>query len=203
MEKNEQVQNSSAEAMDVQNQAAEGKKKQDVKSVILTYLHDLVFLLAGILLVVSFILMMLVWAPGIGVTVNMSSRWIRIKPFPTIQPSEIAKFALIIFLANLFTVGQNEMNKGKILLPAIFITAIFCVMLFKQPNLSMLMTYLMVLWIMMCVAGTKWYYLLIPVAIAVVVERGGSGADVQFIARDIILAHEVLPVPRVPTNKYA
>jgi cell division protein FtsW len=47
---------------------------------------------------VSCLLLLLVWAPGLGARVGGSSRWLRVGPF-SVQPSEAAKFAVIVGLS--------------------------------------------------------------------------------------------------------
>jgi cell division protein FtsW len=49
-------------------------------------------------LIASVVLIFLVEVPGLGVEINGSKRWIGIGPF-TIQPSEFAKFGVILFLS--------------------------------------------------------------------------------------------------------
>ena len=51
------------------------------------------------LLGISFVLLIAVFVPGIGLTNYGSTRWINLR-FITFQPSEIAKFAFIIFSAS-------------------------------------------------------------------------------------------------------
>lgn len=54
--------------------------------------------LAVPLLIVAFVLLLLVFVPGMGVTVGGARRWIKL--WPTVfQPSELVKLAMVIFLA--------------------------------------------------------------------------------------------------------
>jgi cell division protein FtsW len=50
------------------------------------------------LLCVAFVLLLLVFVPGIGVTAGGARRWLRLWP-STFQPSELVKCAMVIFLA--------------------------------------------------------------------------------------------------------
>lgn len=59
----------------------------------------------------SFLLMVLVLIPGIGVKVGEAQRWIR-TPFFTFQPSEIARFSLIAYLALSALRGDKETFSG-------------------------------------------------------------------------------------------
>lgn len=66
----------------------------------------------------SFLLLVLVLVPGIGAKINGSHRWIRIGPIST-QPSELAKFALVIMMGVWMTrVGDRSQTfKEGILKP--------------------------------------------------------------------------------------
>ena len=55
--------------------------------------------LSGFLLVGSFILLFLVLVPGVGKVVNGSARWIDVGIF-NLQPSELAKIFIVIYLAS-------------------------------------------------------------------------------------------------------
>jgi cell division protein FtsW len=50
------------------------------------------------LLILSLILLMLVFVPGIGVTAGGATRWLRLWP-STFQPSELVKLAMVMYLA--------------------------------------------------------------------------------------------------------
>ncbi|MBP3371170.1 MAG: putative lipid II flippase FtsW [Clostridia bacterium] len=115
--------------------------------------------LVPFLLLISLVLMLLVWVPGVGRSVNGAQRWIRFGPID-LQPSEPAKFAVIVYIAKIFSDREHQMDKfWRTVFPTTLVTGIFCVMLFVQPNISMLMTYIMILAIMLWAAGGRWAHL--------------------------------------------
>jgi len=67
------------------------------------------------LLVVSLLLLCLVWVPGVGREVRGGTRWIALGPL-TLQPSELAKIALILWLSNVLSVrtanGRSRLHAG-------------------------------------------------------------------------------------------
>ena len=65
--------------------------------------------LGPLALVIAFALLILVLIPGIGRSVNGSSRWLAIGPF-TLQVSEFAKVALIIYLAGYIVRHQERLR---------------------------------------------------------------------------------------------
>ena len=60
--------------------------------------HDFYRRRIGWIVGAAFLLLVLVYVPGVGHTANGASRWINLRLF-TFQPSEFAKFALIAFAA--------------------------------------------------------------------------------------------------------
>ena len=61
----------------------------------------------------TFILCLLTFFPGIGVERNGARRWIRIPFISTFQPSELAKIAVVLFLANIFDKKKDRMEIGR------------------------------------------------------------------------------------------
>ena len=89
---------------------------------------------ANYLLIMSIILLILVLIPGIGVIRNGSRSWFGIGPFG-IQPSEIAKLALIIFTSKYLSNHNNKMNRTKnYVLPILFIICFIFFLIMLEPD---------------------------------------------------------------------
>lgn len=89
------------------------------------------------LLGIAMILMLAVLIPGIGVTVDGSSRWLRAGPL-SFQPSELAKLALILFAADVFSRKKEKtfQHLRHTLLPMIPVLLILVALVMKQPDLG-------------------------------------------------------------------
>jgi cell division protein FtsW len=86
------------------------------------------------IMIVSFLLLLLVWAPGVGVKVNGANRWIRLGPLG-FQPSELAKLGLIIYMAKLLDQRHAMIQSFTAgVVPAIFITFAFAAVIVLQPD---------------------------------------------------------------------
>jgi cell division protein FtsW len=81
----------------------------------------------------ALVLLALVYVPGIGLNVKGSSRWIRLPMGLTFQPSEIAKFAAINFLAAWYgTKRRNRTGlKGGIVYPGLMLGAMLALVVFE------------------------------------------------------------------------
>ena len=111
-------------------------------------------------------LLVLVIVPGIGHTANGATRWLRFGRF-TLQPSEIAKIALIVMLAWYCDRYHRQMPnfiKG-LLLPGLFITPVLG-LVFVEPDVGTTILLAAVSGVLLFVAGTRLRYLLPPAAVA-------------------------------------
>jgi cell division protein FtsW len=72
--------------------------------------------LALAFLVVSIVLLLLTFVPGIGAPVNGQRNWIRLAGPFRLQPSEFAKLALIIWSADLFARRGRHLDQWRVLL---------------------------------------------------------------------------------------
>jgi cell division protein FtsW len=116
---------------------------------------------AGIGIGVSFILLLAVIASERGLEVNGSARWIKIGPL-NVQPSEIAKIALILFLANLLD-RYPVKNLKDLFVPALVIVPILG-LVYKQPDLgtTMVLFFTAAAMFWQTELPTRWFLLAIP-----------------------------------------
>lgn len=109
--------------------------------------------LAGPLLLVSFVLLVLVLAPGVGITVNGATRWLGWGPFG-IQPSEIAKLALLLWTANLMARRERYVADPRLtLVPTILVLGVFAGLVLAQPNLGTTLVLGSIVVVVLFVAG--------------------------------------------------
>lgn len=123
-----------------------------------------------IFVVVSFILLAMVFVPGIGLTNYGATRWINLKVV-TFQPSEIAKFSFIIFSAAILSKRSESVKSFKGILLVLLVGVLYCVLIIMEPNMSITicMALLMVLMLFIGGARLKHFLAMIVPAIAIVV----------------------------------
>lgn len=120
-----------------------------------------------IILIVCIILLGLIFIPGLGVESYGATRWLNLG-FGTIQPSEFAKFGLMIFLAGYLSENPPK-NLVSLIVPLICGLGV-CVLIILEPNMSITMCVGLSLLIILFVAGTpkKWFTMLfVCLAVAV------------------------------------
>ena len=90
---------------------------------------DWVFMLISILLLVA------LFIPDIGTSVNGSIRWIRLGPI-NIQPSEVCKFSLILYISGYSVRRMSEINTLRSFLKPLFLLFIISLLIMGQPDLG-------------------------------------------------------------------
>ncbi len=118
---------------------------------------------------VGLIMLALVFVPGLSRTSYGATRWIGVGSF-TIQPSEIAKFCLVFFLAGYLADGDKLCKPKHILLTLIF-GGLYCLLIMLEPNMSITMCVALTLIFMLFIGGMrlKVFAIMIVPAIALVV----------------------------------
>ena len=105
----------------------------------------------------------------LGVNLNGATRWIRIGPL-SFQPSELAKYVLVLYLALLIDRRKDKIKKFKEgTLFYLGIAASFAVLILAGKNLSITVIVMMVAVVMIFVGGGKLSHLLSFVPIGAVI----------------------------------
>jgi len=112
------------------------------------------------LLVLSGLLMLAVFIPGIGYKVGGAHRWIRMGFFQ-FQPSELAKISIIFYMA--YSLSKKE-DKIKSLivgfLPHLIITGFFLALLMMQPDFGTAISLAFIVFLLLFAAGARLSYLI-------------------------------------------
>lgn len=122
-----------------------------------------------VILAVSFVMLVAVFIPGVGVENYGAKRWINL-PFFTIQASEIAKFGFIIFTAAYMAKNYEKMSTFRGLIPVLAVGVAMCVLIIAEPNMSITMCMIMLMFAMLFVGGAKMKHfaiLIVPVVLLV------------------------------------
>lgn len=105
-------------------------------------------------------LLVLVFVPDFNIVVGGSARWLRIGPLPAIHPAEIAKLALIIYLAHWFAKrGTRAGGLWSGTIPFFAITLPVAFLVFREPDLGTTMVITLTVLTMFFVAGANLVHL--------------------------------------------
>lgn len=110
------------------------------------------------LLALSAALLAAVLVPGVGVLANGSRRWLRIAGV-SFQPSELAKFAMVVFMAKALDNKGARIRKLWGIVPPLLVPGAMFLLILQQPNLSTAGSILIVAFVMVAVAGARKVHL--------------------------------------------
>ncbi len=102
--------------------------------------------------IVTIVLLVLVFIPGIGIENYGARRWIGFGGF-SLQPSEIAKFALVLFCA--VYMSKKDMAKFVNSIPVWLVGGVFCLLIIAEPNMSITMCVGLLMIAILFVGGIK------------------------------------------------
>lgn len=110
---------------------------------------------------VAFVLLLMVFLPKpIGITLNGSKRWVNIG-ITTLQPAELAKFAIVIYLAAFFAQNRHRLSSFREgVVPVIIVVGLCCGLILLQPNFSMIICIALLTAVMMFAGGVRKRHLI-------------------------------------------
>jgi cell division protein FtsW len=109
---------------------------------------------------VAIVLLALVFVPQLNIVVGGSARWLKLGPLPAIHPAEIAKLALVVYLAHWFAKRGTRVHgfwSGTV--PFLIIIAPVLALVFKEPDLGTTMVIGLTAFTMFFVAGANVVHL--------------------------------------------
>lgn len=121
-------------------------------------------------LVVSVVLLVLVLVPGIGVSVNGNQNWIEVSGF-RLQPAEAAKFALVLWGADLLTRKRRLLHQHRhLLVPLLPVAAIVIGLVLLGGDLGTSLILMAIVAGLLFIAGTplRLFVVLATPALAVI-----------------------------------
>jgi cell division protein FtsW len=122
------------------------------------------------IMALSLITLLLVFVPGIGGKVRGAARWVRLGPL-TLQPSEFAKLAMVLFLAYSLSRKQDKMKYFAIgFLPHMLVAGLFIALILKEPDFGTSVTLAAIVFTMLFVGGTRVTHILL--ALSAVIPLG-------------------------------
>ncbi len=115
--------------------------------------------LCGGLVAASLAMLALVAVPGVGRMLNGSRRWLKLGPV-SFQPSELAKYSMILYLARALSQKRRDVTSfWRGLAPLFILPGAMFMLILLQPNLSTAGSILIVTAVMAMIAGARWLHL--------------------------------------------
>ena len=116
--------------------------------------------LVYVILGLTFLSLILVLLPQVGYRVGGARRWLRFGPI-SIQPAEFAKLALIIYISYSVAKKKEQMREFSVgYAPHLLISAVFIGLVVMQPDLGTAITFAVLTFLLLFVAGVRLRYLL-------------------------------------------
>jgi cell division protein FtsW len=115
----------------------------------------------------ALLLCVLVFVPGVGFAAKGAHRWIKLGPV-TIQPSEFAKLALILYMARMLTDRRQYIKSfWMTLFPAGLITGLFAFIIVVEPDFGAAFVLFGIIFCMWLAAEVPVYQLMVPILFAI------------------------------------
>jgi cell division protein FtsW len=134
--------------------------------------------------IVAVALLILVFVPSLNIVVGGSARWLKIGPLPALHPAELAKLALVIYLAHWFAKRGTKIGglwTGTV--PFLIIVAPVVALVFKEPDLGTTMVIGLTALTMFYLAGANTFHLgvMAVLAFSAIIVAGLRGYQIERI----------------------
>jgi cell division protein FtsW len=118
------------------------------------------------LLAITFIVLVMVLIPGIGVSRGGARRWIMFPGF-AFQPSELAKLAIVVYLAHSMAKKEELIRTFSVgVLPHLIVSGAFAGLLLLEPDFGAALILTMLLYFMLFIGGVRVRHLLATALLA-------------------------------------
>ena len=114
--------------------------------------------------IITVVSLLLVFVPGIGVENYGAKRWIGLGAF-TFQPSEIAKFSLILFFSTYVSKNPSRVKSFKGIIPLLGYGILLCLLIITEPNMSITVCVACLMFVLLFSSGVRikhMLFLIIP-----------------------------------------
>ena len=109
------------------------------------------------------VLLLATFVPAFNEERNGAKRWVKL-PFFRFQPSELAKFAVILYLANFFDKYQRERDlEERSVFPAVVVMTLFVALIFAEKDFSTGLFLFLICLLLFFISGIKTLWL-VPMA---------------------------------------
>ncbi|MCR5046191.1 MAG: putative lipid II flippase FtsW [Treponema sp.] len=117
-----------------------------------------------LIMLVCVLLLLATFVPALNEERNGAKRWVKL-PFFRFQPSELAKFAIILYLANFFDKYQRDRNiEERSVFPAVVVMSLFVILIFAERDFSTGLFLFLICLLLFFISGIKTLWL-IPMAV--------------------------------------
>jgi cell division protein FtsW len=110
---------------------------------------------SGALLIAAYLLLILVLLPGVGKTVNGSTRWIHMGPI-NVQVSEIVKICALMYVAGYLVRRVDEVRQRFWgFMKPVMVLSVMALLLLKQPDFGAVVVIMISVFAMLFLAGVR------------------------------------------------
>ncbi len=126
---------------------------------------------------ICIVLLLVVLVPSIGTQVNGSRRWISLGGLGALQPSEIAKLALGLWIAQAVVRRPASLQTARGLVPFLGITGVVALLILVEPDMETAVIAIVSAFVMLLVAGARLRHLGGIVGVGVLIATIGILAE--------------------------